>query len=102
MARGDFDDQLNEPAIEDDISGDDEGSHFGDFWDSFWNTPGVSEMDPASPEFAGAEEVYNTGWVDPTVSADEREEARNQYYEMFDMDEGDFDWQSWREAMGYE
>lgn len=53
------------------------------------------------------EEVLNTYWngfIDPNVDPDVRHYAREMFFEfldLLDLSGEDFDWEAWREAMGY-
>lgn len=48
--------------------------------------------------FTHSAEEYDAMELDPSVVEDMRQE----FFDYMGMDEYDFDWEGWREAMGYE
>jgi hypothetical protein len=87
-----------------------------DPWDSlsperqapFWEAPGADYLEPGY-ETNYAETLYATGFG---FTADEYDRmgldpdavhnAREQYFDFMGMEWDDFDWDAWREAMGYD
>jgi hypothetical protein len=70
-------------------------------WTDLFNIGSYSEY--LEPEEASrAREFFDIGWHDRDASTEERNAAREQYYEITDTDSSMFDWDTWRELMGYE
>jgi hypothetical protein len=42
------------------------------------------------------------GWFDQDLDFEQRQEAREAFYEYMGMDAYDFDWEGWKDYMGYE
>ena len=78
-----------------------------DFQELFDNAPGADYL-TSEQEFI-AESLFEIGF---TMTSDELERLgyspddvasmRDEYFEILGIDAADFDWQEWREAMGYE
>lgn len=70
-------------------------------WDFNFGDYAREHMDSYDREWA--QELYEVGLTshlgeeDPNVIA----EARELLFDLFSMDEADFEWEDWREAMGY-
>ena len=94
--------ELEGPAFEDDISGGGRGRAPDEhFWDIFFRQGEVDYLEPGSPQYNEAEAAFQRGFVDEAVSTEEREEARQAYFDSLGIDDSQFDWEAWREAMGY-
>lgn len=59
-----------------------------------------SEMRTSDKNFSRF--MFDLGWVNQRVSSAVRMEARNAFYNEFDIDPSDFDWTAWRLYMGYD
>lgn len=83
-----------------------------DDWDSgfrevFDDTPGADYL--SGSEFDYAEALFEAGFTHTGseydamgLSEDQVQAIRDEYFDFMGIDAGDFDWQEWREAMGYE
>lgn len=83
---------------------DDWGDPFQDLWDS---TPGTGALEDW--EVAHVEALFEAGFTHTAeeyeamgLSEDQVDAIRAELFDYMGMDEGDFDWEGWREAMGYE
>lgn len=84
---------------------------YGD-WDSgfqeaFENTPGTQDLE--SWEVSHVEALYETGFMQSWEEAeangyseDDIQAIREEFFDYLGIDAADFDWDGWREAMGYE
>lgn len=91
---------------DDDRYPDDWGESQREFWDSQPTANPIYYED--SNEWERAQEAFQQGWMD-----DQRKDehsgvdwsdilaAREEYYEISGTDSEDFDWEAWREFMGY-
>jgi hypothetical protein len=81
-------------------------------WDSqfqelFDNVPGADYL--SSGEQGYAEALFEAGFTHTGeeydqmgLSEDEVQAIRDEFFDYMGIDASDFDWQEWREAMGYE
>lgn len=81
------------------------------FQELFDTVPGMADAERYDDDFdvSYAEALFEAGF---TMTAAELEAAgydprdteaiREEFFEYMDMDPAEFDWQEWREAMGYE
>lgn len=76
---------------------DDWTPEFRDVWNDI---PGVPLFRDYEREISA--DLYERGWVDSTLTPDEREEARQEFFDFTGLEEQFFPWDEWREAMGYE
>lgn len=77
---------------------------FQDLWDS---TPGTDALE--SWERSHVEDLFEAAF---TISAEDYDAMglspeqvsmyRDEFFDYMGLDEADFDWEGWREAMGYE
>lgn len=77
---------------------------FRELWDT---TPGTDYLDTQETRVAEelfdvafthtAEELEGMGYTQEQVFA-----IRDEFFDYMGMDSADFDWEGWREAMGYE
>jgi hypothetical protein len=77
---------------------------FQDVWSA---TPGTDYL--SSEEASYAEALFETGFTHTSAeyeamgySEDEIQAIRDEFFDYMGMDAADFDWEGWREAMGYE
>ena len=70
---------------------------FRDVWNDIPGVPLFREY-----EFNQSAELFERGWVDSSLSPDERETARQDFFDFTGLPEELFPWDDWREAMGYE
>lgn len=68
---------------------------YDEFYDDLMGDYGLDE-----DEFGST--LLWEGWFDEDLDPDERQEARDAFFEYTGMDPYDFDWEAWREYMGYE
>jgi hypothetical protein len=77
----------------------DEG--FQDTWDEI---PGIPYLESWENDYAS--DLYERGFThhaeDPGYDADDVAEAREEFFEFMGLEDEDFPWDDWREAMGYE
>ena len=83
-----------------------------DDWDSsfrevFDNTPGSDYL--SSEEFNYAEALFDAGFTHTSeeydqmgFSEDQVQAIRDEYFDFMGIEGDQFDWDGWREAMGYE
>jgi hypothetical protein len=83
-----------------------------DDWDSqfhgvFDNVPGADYL--SSEEHRYAESLFEAGFTHTGaeyermgMSEDAVQAIRDEYFDFMGIDAHDFDWEGWREAMGYE
>lgn len=69
-----------------------------------WET--VSRGYPELENDRTAANMFSAGWLEDAPDPEMRQAVRNAYFdyviaEGFYDDRGDFDWQAWREYMGY-
>jgi len=81
-------------------------------WDSqfqevFDNTPGADYL--SSEESSYAEALFDAGFTHTSaeydemgMSEDEVQAIRDEFFDFMGIDAESFDWEGWREAMGYE
>lgn len=81
---------------------------WSDKWEDVWeSTPGTEALEPW--EQRHVETLFETGF---TLHADEYDAlglsesdvkaVREEFFDYMGLDTSDFDWDGWREAMGYE
>ena len=72
---------------------------FQDVWE---NTPGTSELEGTARE--EAEYFFEEGFMHYTgeVSHTDTDFARESFFDLIGYDDEYFDWEGWREAMGYD
>lgn len=77
------------------------------FQDAFENTPGTSDLEDW--EVSHVEALYEAGFTHDAfeyeamgLSEDDVEAIRQEFFDYLGIDAEDFDWDGWREAMGYE
>ena len=84
---------------------------YGDWDDNFRevfdSTPGTAELE--SWEQSHVEALYEAGFTHTAeeyealgLSEDAVQAIRDEFFDYMGLDESDFDWEGWREAMGYE
>lgn len=83
-----------------------------DDWDDsfrevFDNTPGADYLN--DEEFSYAETLFDAGFTHTSdeyeamgLSEDQVQAIRDEYFDLMGIDADQFDWEGWREAMGYE
>lgn len=76
---------------------DDWGEEFRDVFD---DVPGISYF--REYEVERAEELFERGFMDRSLTPDERMAAREEFFDYTGLPEDMFPWDEWREAMGYE
>lgn len=83
---------------------DDWDSQFQDFFDEI---PGTDYLN--SEESSYAEALFDTGFTHTAeeyeamgLSEDAVQAIRDEFFEYMGLEEYEFDWEGWREAMGYE
>lgn len=82
--------------------------NWGDsFRDVFDFTPGASYLNHEEARYAEA--LFEAGFTYTGaeleamgLSEDQVNAIRNEFFDFMGIDYGDFDWEGWREAMGYE
>jgi len=84
------------------VAYDDWPEEFQDIWDSI---PSTSEL--SGSEYESAEFFFEEGFMtyeDEKIGVDDISFARDQFFDILGIDEWEdiFDWDGWREAMGYE
>jgi hypothetical protein len=69
-------------------------------WDAI---PGIGYLDDSGQEDY-LHDLFERGWVDQdsNISKEERDAIRDEFYDAYGIDEANFPWEEWREAMGYE
>lgn len=79
-------------------------SEFQDLWES---TPGVADLEDW--EVSHVEALFDAGFThdafeydDMGLSEEDVRAIREEFFDYMGLDAEDFDWQDWREAMGYE
>lgn len=80
---------------------DDWSPEFQDIWDNL--RADFSELSASEYEYAEFmfEEGFQT-YADEKLHPDDIGFARQEFYDMVGIEYEDFDWDGWREAMGYE
>lgn len=68
-----------------------------DVWD---HVPGIDYLNDAETESAFY--FFNEGWMSNDNDYEDRKLAREYFFEYMNMNDGDFPWEAWAEAMGYE
>lgn len=83
---------------------DDWDSQYQDVFDA---TPGADYL--SSEESSYAEALFEAGFTHTGAeydamgyTEDQVQAIRDEYFEFMGIDAGQFDWEGWREAMGYE
>jgi hypothetical protein len=83
---------------------DDWDGQFQDLWD---HTPGIGHLE--SYEQSHVEALFEAGFTHHAeeyesmgLTPDQVEAIREEFFDYMGLDESDFDWEGWREAMGYE
>lgn len=76
------------------------------FQDMFDSIPGMGEPDV---DLGYAEALFETAWTHDAAELDamgydpdEVDAIRDAFYDYMGIDASDFDWDGWREAMGYD
>jgi hypothetical protein len=79
----------------------------GSFQGLFDTTPGTGYLDVEEARYAQA--LFETGFTHTSneydalgLSPESVEAIRNEFFDYMGLDANDFDWQEWREAMGYD
>lgn len=79
----------------------------GSFRDVFDNVPGADYL--SDEEFNYAENLFDLGFTHTSeeydsmgYSEDQIQAVRDEYFDLMGIDSRDFDWEGWREAMGYD
>jgi hypothetical protein len=79
---------------------DDWTPEFQDVWEEI---PGSGYWHELSELGEQAQELFERGFMpNEDLSADERFEAREEFFELTGLPEEMFPWDDWRKAMGYE
>ena len=78
-----------------------------EFQDNYENIPGIADLEPW--EERHVEALYEAGFTHDAfeleamgLSEDEVQAIRDEFFDYLGIDAADFDWEGWREAMGYE
>ncbi|HVH71543.1 MAG TPA: hypothetical protein VNB49_10585 [Candidatus Dormibacteraeota bacterium] len=86
------------------MSFEDWDDQFQDFYD---HIPGTGYLD--ADEQRTAEALFETGFTLHAedyeamgLTEDQVDAIREEFFDYLGIDEADFDWEGWREAMGYE
>jgi len=69
---------------------------FRDVWNDI---PGVPLFRDYERDISA--DLYERGWVDPSVSPDERQEARTEFFDFTGLPSDLFPWAEWRQLMDY-
>lgn len=80
---------------------DDWPEEFQEIWD---NLP-ADFSDMSASEYEYTQFMFEEGFMtyeDEKLAVDDIEFARGEFFDAIGYDYEDFDWQGWREAMGYE
>lgn len=77
------------------------------FQDVFENTPGTQALEDW--EVGHVEALFEVGFTYDAIeleamgySEDDVSAIRDEFFDYLGIDEADFDWDGWREAMGYD
>jgi hypothetical protein len=77
------------------------------FQDVYEGIPGTGYLDDTESNYAEA--LYETGFMHDSdwyeangYSEDDIQAIREEFFDFMGIDAADFDWEGWREAMGYE
>lgn len=75
---------------------DDWSSEFQGVWDELPGIPFFRDY-----EREQAEDLFDSAFVDQSLSRAEREQAREDFFDFTGLPEYMFPWEDWKEAMGY-
>jgi hypothetical protein len=77
------------------------------FQENYDHIPGTDHIEPDLEAYA--ELLYEQGFTHSAdeldrlgISEDDVQFARDEFFDFLGIDQADFDWEGWREAMGYE
>lgn len=90
--------EIEHELSENDIANDDELS---DIWHNTVeeNIGDLDELKDFTVDASGAE-LFRVGWVDDGANEDERQAARDEFFDLmeaYDISRDEFDWDSWRD-----
>jgi|SRR5215469_5215512 len=75
--------------------------HGANDWIDFYQSLGIDERLSAAGSSDAFEQFLYAFYPQEGLTGDDWWYLRNEFYEMYGIDEGDIDWEAYREAIGY-
>lgn len=88
------------PDFDPDYEGQDYEEWEGPYRELFDELPGMELL--REYEQQQLEELFYAGFVDENLSPEDRQAAREEFFDVYGLPEEYFDWEGWREAHNYD